>query len=69
MKRAGFEYSDAQPFPTGSRHFSFGKNVVAVSHGITKEKEVPPEEIELAIKRRNLVMESPDKYTADFEEI
>jgi len=48
-------------------YFFFGTNVVAVSHGITKEKEVPSEEIELAISRKNLVMASPDRYTADFD--
>jgi hypothetical protein len=47
-------------------YFFFGKNVVAVSHGTTKEREVPPKDIELAIARRRLVMASPDRYTADF---
>jgi phage-related protein len=48
-------------------YFFFGKNIVAVSHGITKEREVPPAEIEVAIKRKNLVVRSPDRYTADFD--
>ena len=48
------------------RYFFFGKNVVAVSHGITKEGEVPPKEIELSITRMKLVKKSPAKYTANF---
>lgn len=48
-------------------YFFFGRNIVAVSHGLTKEREVPHGEIELAIDRMNRVMRSPDKYTADFD--
>lgn len=48
-------------------YFFFGKNVVALSHGVTKTKAVPPKDIELAIARMRLVRESPEKYTADFD--
>ena len=48
-------------------YFFFGKNIVTVSHGIVKEREVPPSEIELAFSRRALVLDSSDKYTAAFE--
>ncbi len=47
-------------------YFFYGQNVVALSHGITKEKKVPQKEIDLAISRMNLVLKSPDKYTATF---
>jgi hypothetical protein len=48
-------------------YFFSGKNIVVVSHGITKEVKVPPAEIDLAISRKKLVQKSPDRYTADFE--
>jgi phage-related protein len=48
-------------------YFFFGKNVVVVSHGLTKEDRVPPEDIDLAIERKALVTRSPAKYTAEFE--
>jgi phage-related protein len=46
-------------------YFFFGRNIVAVSHGLTKEKGIPPKDIEVAITRMNLVRESPAKYTAN----
>jgi phage-related protein len=48
-------------------YFYYGKNVVALSHGITKEGRVPPAEIDRAIERMELVKGNPDRYTADFE--
>jgi phage-related protein len=48
-------------------YFFFGKHAVAVSHGTTKEKQVPAQDIKLAISRRALVMQSPDRYTANFD--
>jgi phage-related protein len=48
-------------------YFFCGKNIVALSHGTTKKREVPPEDIELAIVRMGLVMNSPGRYTADFD--
>jgi phage-related protein len=48
-------------------YFFYGKDAVAVSHGITKEKTVPDREIEIAITRFELVRKSPDKYTAEFD--
>jgi phage-related protein len=48
-------------------YFFCGKNVVVVSHGLTKRGQVPDEEIEFAIACMNLVRTSPDKYTADFD--
>ena len=48
-------------------YFFCGKNIVVLSHGTTKERRVPPGDIELAIARMGLVMNSTDKYTADFD--
>lgn len=41
--------------------FHDGKAVL--SHGLTKEKEVPPREIERAMATRSLYAKDPDKYT------
>jgi len=43
-----------------------GENVVCISHGITKEKDVPDKEIDLAAERKKLVEADRDKYTATF---
>jgi phage-related protein len=48
-------------------YFFSGKDVVALSHGLTKEREVPTEEFETAISRMKLVKRDPKTYTADFE--
>ena len=45
-----------------------GKDVVLVSHGFTKEKEVPEKEIDRAIKRLALYQSDPTRY-ATTEEI
>ncbi len=47
-------------------YFFYGKQAVALSHGVTKESRIPPVDIERAIGRMTLVKASPDKYTADF---
>lgn len=36
-------------------YFFAGKVVVVVSHGLTKEREVPPLEIDHAVERKRLV--------------
>jgi phage-related protein len=36
-------------------YFFSGKAVVVVSHGLTKEREVPPKEIDAAVKRKKQV--------------
>jgi phage-related protein len=41
-------------------YFFVGKAVVVLSHGLTKKREVPPQEIELALERRK-------RLEADFE--
>ena len=48
-------------------YFFFARHAVTLSHGTTKESKVAPQDIELAIERRNLVMQSPDRYTADLD--
>ena len=48
-------------------YFFHGQNVAILSHGLTKEKNVPDKDIELAKKRRRLIQSNPDRYTADFQ--
>ena len=47
--------------------FFHGKNVVCLSHGLTKEDVVPDADIETAIERKVLVMSDPDKYTTEWD--
>lgn len=49
-------------------YFFTGRNVTVVSHGFTKEGEIPDREIELAIKRLNLIETHPGKHIADFDD-
>jgi hypothetical protein len=44
-------------------YFFHGKRVAVLSHGLIKEKIVPPKEIDLAIKRKEAFEGNPDKYT------
>src|ERR1700722_11133765 len=46
-------------------YFFYGKNVVCVSHGLTKEDVIPEDDIQDAIKARKMVMEDPNKYTME----
>jgi len=39
-----------------------GKDLVLISHGITKEKRVPPAEIDKAVQRLNKYTEDPEKH-------
>jgi phage-related protein len=43
-------------------YFFHGQQAV-ISHGLIKEKEVPPHEIDLAIDRRRRFEEDPDRHT------
>lgn len=47
-------------------YFFAGTSTVVVSHGIIKEQKIPPEEIDLAIHRKLIFLESPDNHS--FEE-
>jgi phage-related protein len=43
--------------------YFFHQQTAVISHGLTKEKEVPDKEIELAIRHRELFEKDPAKYT------
>ena len=44
-------------------YFFHGRSAVVVSHGLMKEKAVPPKEINLALKRKNRFEAKPDRHT------
>jgi phage-related protein len=43
-------------------YFFHGRDVVVLSHGVTKSQKVPAGEIERAIARKQLVMRDPVRY-------
>jgi phage-related protein len=47
-------------------YFFHGREAVVVSHGLVKERIVPPKDIDLAVRRRNLFMADPAGHS--FEE-
>lgn len=44
-------------------YFFHGQNCVVISHGITKEKEVPDSEINEALANKELYKSDPEKHT------
>ena len=44
-------------------YFFAGKAVVALSHGLTKEREVPQREIDRAVERKQMVEGDFEKFT------
>lgn len=48
-------------------YFFHGRNAVVVSHGLRKERVVPPSEIDLAIDRRRRFENSPNEHTHEEE--
>ncbi len=44
-------------------YFFHENTAVVVSHGIVKEKRVPPKEIDLAIERRKAFFQNPEQHT------
>lgn len=44
-------------------YFFAGKAVVVFSHGLTKEREVPPREIDQALERKQFVEADFEKFT------
>ena len=48
-------------------YFFSGKAVVVVSHGLTKEREVPSKEIELAVRRKKQVEKNFERCTFRLE--
>ena len=45
-------------------YFFHGQAIAILSHGLTKEAEVPPKEIDKAIERMNRFKTNPKKYSA-----
>jgi phage-related protein len=43
--------------------YFFHQQTAVISHGLTKEKQVPDREIEVAIRHRKLFEKDPAKYT------
>jgi phage-related protein len=43
-------------------YFFHGRAAVVVSHGIVKERRVPPREIALAVRRRQIFESCPEKH-------
>ncbi len=43
--------------------YFFHRQIAVISHGLTKEKQVPEREIDLAIRHSKLFVTSPAKYT------
>ncbi len=48
-------------------YFFNGRNVVVLSHGLTKESKVPERDIDRAVKRKEMVKNDPDSHTASWE--
>lgn len=44
-------------------YFFHGKVAAVLSHGIVKERVVPPKEIDLAVKRKRLFEQDPKRHT------
>jgi phage-related protein len=44
-------------------YFFHGQEIVVVSHGLIKERVVPPKEIETAIRHRNEFTQNPARHT------
>lgn len=44
-------------------YFFHGKDVAVVSHGLTKERRVPPREIDLAVERKKKLEANPERHT------
>jgi phage-related protein len=44
-------------------YFFSGRDVVVVSHGLTKERIVPPKDIDLAMSRMNAYQLNPGQHT------
>jgi phage-related protein len=47
-------------------YFFHGRTAAIVSHGCTKEREVPKREIDDAVKRKTLFEENPTKHSERF---
>ena len=45
-------------------YFFQGRTAVVISHGLVKERVVPPKEIERAIERKEKFERNPDKHSS-----
>ena len=52
----------------GLPYFFHGRNAVVISHGLVKERIVPPKEIDLALGRKAVFAANPDKHSYEEEE-
>ena len=48
-------------------YFFHGREIVVVSHGLIKERAVPPKEIESALQNKQTYESAPDKHSAQDE--
>jgi Phage derived protein Gp49-like (DUF891) len=48
-------------------YFFCGRNIACLSHGIIKEDVVPPEEIDLAVRRKVLVTKNKERHSQEWE--
>jgi phage-related protein len=48
-------------------YFFHGREIVVISHGIVKERAVPPKEIEYALKNKAAYESDPEKHSAQDE--
>lgn len=48
-------------------YFFHGRTAAVLSHGLAKERRVPPKEIDLAIKRKRRFEENPEAHTHEEE--
>lgn len=48
-------------------YFFHKAEAVVVTHGLTKEAQVPPREIDLAVERRKLFESDPERYRYEEE--
>ena len=44
-------------------YFFYGRKIVVLAHGLTKEKEVPSKDIDLALKRKRAFEQDPKLHT------
>jgi phage-related protein len=48
-------------------YFFHGRTIAVLAHGLTKEKDVPDRDIDLAVARKDAFMKSPSLHTAVME--
>lgn len=49
-------------------YFFSGRNEAVLSHGVTKERKVDPDDIEKAVKHKKLVAQNKARHTAEWSE-